>query len=387
MNKVYLPPSRIGVIGGGQLGRMLAFEAKRMGYEVFVLDPKENSPAGQVSDFQFVASFDDFEALLSLAQKTDIITYEFEHINVEHLLRLKEMGYKIYPSPETLKIIQNKYLQREYLKRLGLPVPKFKRVESFEDLIIKAGQFSFPLMLKHARGGYDGKGNILIKGQKDLEEFKNFDFKREIFIEEYINFKKEISIILCRNLDGDLKFYLPFENYHEDSILKITKCPADIKEDVKKEAINIAKAVLEGFDDVGVFCIEMFLDYDDRIYINEIAPRVHNSGHLTIEAFVSSQFENHLRSIANLPLGSTELLKRAAMINILGDRKLTGKYTIEGFKDLLKMDGIYVHLYGKDFVDNKKKIGHVTVIGETDEEINEKIEFVKNNLKIGEFNG
>lgn len=387
MNKVYLPPSRIGVIGGGQLGRMFAFEAKRMGYEVFILDPKENSPAGQVSDFQFVASFDDFDAFLSLAKITDILTYEFEHINAEHLLKLKKMGYKIFPSPETLLVIQNKYLQREYLKMLKLPVPKFEKVESFEELIKKARDFSFPFIIKHARGGYDGKGNILIRDGKDLEKFKDFDFKREIFVEEYINFKKEISIILCRNLDGDLKVYPPFENYHEESILRVTKCPAVLKEDVKKEAINIAKAVLEGFDDVGVFCIEMFLDYEDKIYINEIAPRVHNSGHLTIEACVSSQFENHLRSIANLPLGSTELIKRAAMINILGDRKLTGKYTIEGLKDLLRVDGIYLHLYGKDHVDNRKKIGHVTVIGDTDDEVNKKIEFVKNNLKIGDFNG
>ncbi|WP_057979308.1 5-(carboxyamino)imidazole ribonucleotide synthase [Caloramator mitchellensis] len=385
MKRILLPPSKIGIIGGGQLGRMFALEAKRMGYIVYVLDPKENSPAGQVSDEQIVSGFDDFGALLELARKTDVITYEFEHINAEHLTKLKNMGYKIYPSPETLIKIQNKYIQKKHLIKFNLPVPRFERIESYYDLVSKADDFKFPFMIKFAKGGYDGKGNIKIENHEDILNLKNLKFEEEIFMEEFVDFRNEISIIVCKNEQGEFKNYRAFENVHEDNILRITKCPARIGEEVEKKAVSIANKVVESFCDFGVFCVEMFVDKYDEILINEIAPRPHNSGHLTIEACFTSQFENHLRSITNLPLGSTELIKNAIMINILGDKKIDGKYTIENLGEILKMDGVFFHFYGKSFVDKKKKVGHITIIDDDETRLEAKKNYIINNLKIGEF--
>ncbi|SEF41024.1 5-(carboxyamino)imidazole ribonucleotide synthase [Caloramator fervidus] len=381
-----LPPSRIGIIGGGQLGRMFAFEAKRMGYIVYGLDPKENSPLGQICDGQYVASFDDFQAYLKIARDTDVITYEFEHISVHNLEKLETLGYKVIPSSKILRIIQNKYFQKKFLKDNFLPIPKFFKIDCFEDLKKASLALGYPFVLKYCHGGYDGKGNIKIEKYEDLLKYENFDFKsKEVFAEEFIDFKKEVSIIVCKNKRGDFRSYPLFENFHEDGILKYTFAPASVSLKVKENAKDIGRRVLDALDDFGIFCIEMFLDKDDNLLINEVAPRPHNSGHLTIEACVTSQFENHLRSITNLPLGSTDLLSPACMINILGEEKIEGKYTIKNLEEILKLGGVYVHLYGKDKVDKRKKIGHITIVDKDLESLKEKMDFVIKNIKIGDF--
>lgn len=379
-----LPPAKIGVIGGGQLGRMLAFEAKRIGYELITLDPKENSPTGQVCDKQIVGSLYDEEQIEKLVQSCDVVTYEFEHLNADVLCKLEAKGYKIYPSGSTLKKIQNKYTQKSVFKEAGLPVPKFVRVYNIEDIKEGIEMLGLPVVLKNCTGGYDGKGNLVIKNIEDIDNIcKEIDLdKSEFMLEEFINFEKEISIAVARNANGEIEYFPVGENTHEESILKITKVPANISKDMENKAKHIVKEVVEVFDDIGLFCVELFLTSDGEIYINEVAPRPHNSAHYTIEACVTSQFEQQLRAITGLPLGSTELISPAVMANLLGENEVHGEFKIEGLNKVLKNQGIYFHFYGKNIVDVKKKIGHITVLDESLENAEKKAKIAIEDIKI-----
>ncbi|TYQ18342.1 UNVERIFIED_CONTAM: 5-(carboxyamino)imidazole ribonucleotide synthase [Acetivibrio alkalicellulosi] len=359
-----MPPSRIGIIGGGQLGRMLSIEAKRMGYYVCVLDPTPSCPAGQVSDYQITAPFTDYNSIKELAKNSDVLTYEFEHIDSDILCKLEMEGYNIYPSGKTLKKIQNKLDQKLLLQAAGLPVPAFRKVSTKEDVLEIIGEYGLPVLLKTCSGGYDGKGNIIIKDIKDVD--KAFDaFKgRELMVEQFINFKCELSTIVCRGFDKNITNFPVVENIHNNSILNLTKVPALIEKSVENKALDVAKRVLDVFDDYGIFCIEMFLDEHDNIYINEIAPRPHNSGHYTIEACVTSQYGQLLRIITGMPQGSTKLLSPCAMVNILGN-EVNGEYTFDGFDTVLNLEKVYIHVYGKALTQNLKKIGHITALDNT----------------------
>lgn len=366
-NKVLNPPARIGVVGGGQLGRMLSYEAKRLGYYVAVLDPTPDCPAGQVSDKQIIASFHDKEAIRKLAQCTDVLTYEFEHINADILCELADEGYLIYPSGATLKKIQNKYVQKDLLKSFDLPVPDFTKVESLMDLEAAVNKFGLPLVLKTCFGGYDGKGNYVIKSEDDVERAYRALGAGEVplMAEEFIDFTCEISIMAARDSYGECSFYPVSENIHKENILRMSKIPASIPEAMIREVQRIAEKVLHALDDIGIFCIEMFAGKDGRVYINEIAPRPHNSGHYTIEACITSQYEQLLRIIAGLPLGSTELVSHVVMVNILGNDLVEGEYSVQGYDKALSIPGVYPHIYGKALTKSLKKIGHVTALGNT----------------------
>lgn len=370
MNKgkkhILKPPAVIGVVGGGQLGRMLSMEAKRMGYEITVLDPKPCSPASQVSDRQIVAAYDDSAAIKSLAEASDVITYEFEHINAEALIKLEGEGHNIIPSGGTLKNIQNKYNQKLMLKDAGLPVPEMWKVSSCEEAEEVADMQGFPLVLKSCYGGYDGKGNAVIRDRSGIRASVNSLACRDFYIEQYVDFTKELSILIAADTNGNCVFYPVVENVHEENILRLTKVPADIEDSIREEAINIARSVVEVLDDAGIFCIEMFLDRSGRLYINEIAPRPHNSGHYTIEACVTSQYEQLARILTGMPLGSTRLISPCVMANILGDPADTaaGSYTIQGMEYALEKENVYVHLYGKDTTARLKKLGHITVLAD-----------------------
>lgn len=361
------PPSSIGIVGGGQLGRMLAFEAKRMGYNVIVLDPKPNSPAGQVCDEQITADFSDINALRELAKKTDVITYEFEHINVELLNEIEKEGFKVYPSSNTLKIIQNKYVQKSKLKDSDVSVPDFYPVNSFEELKEIFNKLGGKLILKACTGGYDGKGNAVVRDINKLkeayEEFSNV----QMMAEEFINYTKEVSILVAKNHEG-ISFYPIAENNHEDSILINSIIPARISEDTEKRIKDMAKKVIEVIDDFGVFCIEFFVDENSNILVNEIAPRPHNSGHYTIEGCITSQFEQLIRIVTGMPLGSTKLRQPCVMYNLLGDAGVDGKCCITGVEELLEIEDCHFHLYGKSESTHLKKIGHITALGETVED-------------------
>lgn len=359
----YFLNKKIGIIGGGQLGQMMLLEAKKMGFYAVVLDPSEQCPCHSICDEHIVASFDDEQAFQLLAEKTDVITYEFEHINAKALEKLEAQGYKVYPTPASLEIIQDKLTQKETLLKAGLPVPEFMSVKSKEDMA-KAGEiYGYPYMLKARTGGYDGKGNAVVKSYDHIDEayreLGNGTIK--LMAEKIIKFKMETSILACRSLNGDIAVYPVGDNIHIDSILHKTKVPANIPDEASKSAMKAASKVMEIFDGIGMFCVEMFVTNDNKILVNEIAPRPHNSGHYTIEGCITSQFENHIRAVVGLPLGDTSLISPTVMINILGEEGYSGKALVSGLDKALALKGTTVHIYGKTETKPKRKMGHITV--------------------------
>lgn len=357
---------KIGIIGGGQLGKMMILEAKKMGFYITILDPTKKCPAHSIADEHLVADFDDREAIKKLAHKSDLITYEFEHIDVEVLKELEAEAYKIYPTARSLEIIQNKYHQKNVLKQDQIAVPDFKKVSAPKDIKEASQKFGYPLMLKSCTGGYDGKGNALIDNENEVESTfqKLGSGKSPLMVEKYIPFKKEISIIAARGLNGEMKVYPVGENDHRDNILYETKVPAEISASLEKKAEELAREVLKVFEGIGIFCVEMFVTETDDLLINEIAPRPHNSGHYTIEGCVTSQFEQHIRAITALPLGDTALVRPTVMRNILGAGK-EGKAEIIGLDSALAVEGVKVHIYQKNVSRPGRKMGHLTVTAET----------------------
>ena len=359
------PPAKIGIIGGGQLGRMLTLEAKRMGYHVTVLDPKEASPAAQVADEHILADYSDREQIRRLAETTEVMTYEFEHINADALCELEDADYRIIPSGRVLRKIQNKYLQKTILKNAGLPVPDFWKVDSVQQLEQIIEDRGLPLVLKSCFGGYDGKGNIVIRERAEVEQAVKSLEGTQYYVEEYVHFIKELSIMVSVDAKGEFIHYPIAENVHEDSILRLTKVPADVDDVIQAQVVKIAKEMMDTFGDTGVFCMELFLDGSNRLYINEIAPRPHNSGHYTIEACATSQYEQLIRILTGMPLGSAELILPCAMANILGDcNPAESSYHVEGLDKALAFEKLYIHLYGKHKISRLRKLGHVTVLSE-----------------------
>jgi len=353
---------RLGIIGGGQLGMMITEAAKNLSEyisEIIVLDPTENCPAAQAGAKQIVGDFKDELAILKLAEQSDIITYEIESGNTDVLSKLKA---KIEPSPSTLGIIQDKFLQKTFLSENELPVSQFYEITSLGDLHEKIKELGLPVLLKSRRDAYDGRGNFKITSSDEIEKaYHHFDGK-SLMVEKFVNFKMEVSVIAARNTKGDIATYPLVENIHENNILKITIAPARTSDDVISNAGGIAKKTMEVLKGAGVFGIEMFIDQDDKILINEIAPRVHNSGHHTLQSCKTSQFEQHLRAILGLELGSTDLIHKTVMCNILGPDGFEGKYKpIE-----LENDGVYLKMYRKDISKPQRKIGHFNVVDMSD---------------------
>jgi len=353
---------RLGIIGGGQLGMMITEAAKNLSEhisEIIVLDPTENCPAAQAGAKQIVGDFKDELAILKLAEQSDIITYEIESGNTDVLSKLKA---KIEPSPSTLGIIQDKFLQKTFLSENELPVSQFYEITSLNDLREKIKELGLPVLLKSRRDAYDGRGNFKITSSDEIEKaYQHFDGK-SLMVEKFVNFKMEVSVIAARNTKGDIVTYPLVENIHENNILKMTIAPARVSDDVIKDAGEIARKTMEVLKGAGVFGIEMFIDQDDKILINEIAPRVHNSGHHTLQSCKTSQFEQHLRAILGLELGSTDLIHKTVMCNILGPDGFEGKYKpVE-----LEKDNVYLKMYGKDISKPQRKIGHFNVVDLSD---------------------
>lgn len=374
---------KIGIIGGGQLGKMMILEAKKMNFYIIILDPTPNCPAHSIADEHIVADFDDEQAIRKLADKSDVITYEFEHIGVDVLKKLEEEGYRIYPTVKSLEIIQNKYQQKKVLLSNNIPVPDFISVSSIEDIGNAGEKFAYPMMLKSCTGGYDGKGNSIIKNQDMIEHaYQSLGAgSLPLMIERFVPFTKEISILACRGINGEIAVYPVAENDHQDSILIETRVPAEISDVLKEDAISLAHQVMEVFEGVGIFCIEMFVTEDEELLINEIAPRPHNSGHYTIEGAVTSQFEQHIRAITGLPLGETTLLRPAVMRNILGEGQ-QGKAIVEGMIEASRESALKFHIYGKEISKPKRKMGHFTVTGDSLEEAVKKAEEASKLIKI-----
>ncbi|BCN29835.1 5-(carboxyamino)imidazole ribonucleotide synthase [Anaeromicropila herbilytica] len=359
---------KIGIIGGGQLGKMMILDAKRLDYYFVILDPSKNCPAHSIADEHIIAGFDDIEGILELASKVDVVTYEFEHINVEALRILEKKGHKVYPSSDTLYHIQNKYDQKLWLKQHNILVPDFIKIDSLED-IKKAGEtFSYPLILKTCTGGYDGKGNAVIKDEADImRAYETLGAgKLPLMVEEFVPFEKEVSILVCRSANGEVKVFPVAENVHRNSILDETTVPAVISEDTNKEAMQVAKNAIAAFDCYGMLCIELFVTKEGHILVNELAPRPHNSGHYTIEGCYTSQYENHIRAILGQPLGDCSLIRPVAMKNIIGN--VDKDANVKGLEQAYENPYVKIHLYGKDKVSVGRKMGHITATAPTLEE-------------------
>lgn len=374
----------IGIIGGGQLGKMMILEAKKMGFSVIILDPTLKCPAHTLVDEHIVAAFNDTKAIRMLAEKSDVITYEFEHIDADTLELLESEGKKVYPTAKSLKIIQNKLTQKALLQQHQIPVPTFCSTNTIEEIKKAAEAYGLPMMLKACTGGYDGKGNYLIETEDDiLKAYEDLGHGTlPLMSEKFLPFTMEISVLACRGVNGEIAVYPVGENIHKDSILSETRVPANMTEKTAKRAMDLAKQVMEVFEGVGMFCVEMFVDANGDIFINEVAPRPHNSGHYTIEACITSQFEQHIRAVAELPLGSPALLRPSVMRNILGEENSTGKVSITGAEAVLSIPGAYLHIYGKEESRGKRKMGHITVISHSLADAIQKAEQAKNAIKI-----
>ncbi|WP_027410386.1 5-(carboxyamino)imidazole ribonucleotide synthase [Anoxybacteroides tepidamans] len=356
--KTIVPGQTIGIIGGGQLGRMMAISAKEMGFRVAVLDPVPDSPCGQVADIEITGEYSDLEAIQKLASVSDVITYEFENIDAIALDWLVEHSY-VPQGSKLLSITQDRGTEKQAITAAGLPVAPYIEVESSEELFKAVDTIGFPCVLKTCRGGYDGKGQFVIRSQKDVQSALSLLQSGRCVLEGWVSFDKEISVIVVRNGWGDTRVFPVAENIHVDNILHKTIVPARISSDVAQKAVQYAKTLAEHFELVGTLAVEMFLTKDGDIYINELAPRPHNSGHYTINACATSQFQQHIRAVCNWPLGSTELLKPAVMVNILGE------HTQPIVEAIPNMSNMHLHLYGKKEAKKKRKMGHVTVLAET----------------------
>ena len=376
---------RLGVIGGGQLGMMITEAAQNLSdeiSEIIVLDPTENCPAAQAGAKQIVGDFKDELAILKLAERSDIITYEIESGNTDVLSKLKA---EIEPSPSTLSIIQDKLSQKTFLSENELPISQFYEITYLDNLREKINELGLPVLLKSRRDAYDGRGNFKITSPDEVEKAYQYFDGKSLMVEKFVNFKMEVSVIAARNTKGDIATYPLVENIHENNILKMTIAPARVSDNVIKDAGKIAKKTMEVLKGAGVFGIEMFIDQDDKILINEIAPRVHNSGHHTLQSCKTSQFEQHLRAILGLELGSTDLVHKTVMCNILGPDGFEGKYK----PVQLEKDGVYLKMYRKDVSKPQRKLGHFNVVDQSDsKDVSELLEMadeIKNSISINQL--
>lgn len=348
---------------------MTATAGYKLGLRIAILDPESDSPAQQLANIKVVASLDDVSGLENIARMSNLLTLENEFVNAPLLEHIESMGVPIYPTSRTVGLIQDKLFQKRSLAGSGIDVPAFLDVSSHEEILQAGERLGWPLVLKARRNGYDGRGNELIKGPDEtLESWSKLDGeKRSLMVEAFIGFKKELAVMVARSPDGNTVTYPVAETVHRNHICHLVKAPADVDEPVGERAATIARRAVETVDGIGIFGVEMFLLDDDRVLINEIAPRPHNSGHYTIEACITSQFENHLRAILSLPLGSAYMISPAAvMVNLLADRG--GVCNVSGVEKALKIPGVNLHLYGKKLTRPNRKMGHITVLGETVDE-------------------
>ena len=354
-----LPGATLGILGGGQLGRMIAIVARRMGYRTIVLDPTPQCPAAQVADKHIQASVDDLKAAVELAKLCDVVTLEWELIPFD-VLEAVERIKPLSPSSSVLRVIQDRLTQKEFLARNGIPQAPFAAVSDPEDLDDAADELGYPCILKRRRAGYDGKGQFRLASRFDHEGAME-TLKAPCVLEAKINFKSEISVILARDAKGSVSFFPIAENVHRDGVLHVTAAPARVSAAIAGKAEALAAKIARALGHVGVMAVEMFALKDGRLLVNEIAPRVHNSGHYTQGACVTSQFEQHVRAVCGLALGETELLTPAIMVNLLGDLWIKGP---PRWQTLLNRPNARLHLYGKAKPAAGRKMGHIVLLGE-----------------------
>lgn len=358
MTRPYLPGTTIGVMGSGQLGRMFAMAARRMGYRVHIFSPERGSPAGQFSDREIVAPYRDEAAVREFARNVDLVTFEFENIPLE-TIEWAASECVVRPAGSVLHLAQHRLREKDFLSGTGIPVALYRAVRSAAELAQAAEQIGLPAILKSAAFGYDGKGQQMITAAGDLNEAWNARSGDELILERAIDFEKEVSVIVARGPDGAIVTFPLCENLHRDHILDLTVVPARVNDSARKTAAELATAIAEKMELIGLLAVEMFLQHDGQLLVNELAPRPHNSGHWTIEGCATNQFEQHVRAVCGLPLGDTEIIRPAAMANLLGDLWQTGE---PDWAAALKIKGVHLHLYGKQEPRPGRKMGHLTAL-------------------------
>ncbi len=373
---------KLGIIAGGQLGKMLIQEASKWDIATYVLDGNENCPAANIASVFVKGSHLDFDAVYQFGKKVDILTYELENINVEALLKLKAEGLKIAPDPDVLKLIQDKGLQKDFYKNNDIPTAPYSLFKHKKEVLnaIASNQISYPFVQKLRKGGYDGRGVAIIKDEHDHEKV----FEAASLVEKKVEISKEIAVIAARNLNGDIKCFpvveMVFDN--DTNIVEKLICPSKISHQQAEKATELAIKIIEKLNMVGLLAVEFFIDKKGEVIVNEVAPRPHNSGHHTIESVVTSQFEQHLRAILNLPLGSTHLQMPAVMLNILGENGYEGPVKYEGINKSMAVEGVNIHLYGKKVTRPNRKMGHITVVATSLEKAIQQSKKVKQLIKV-----
>ncbi|MGV8945048.1 MAG: 5-(carboxyamino)imidazole ribonucleotide synthase [Lutibacter sp.] len=369
---------KLGVLGGGQLGKMLLAETQKFDIYTCILDGSSEAPCAQICNEFHQGSLMDFDTVYNFGKKVDLLTIEIEHVNVEALIKLEKEGLKIYPQPSILQIIQHKGKQKDFFVSHHIPTSAHKRFSSLSAL--KKETLTYPFVWKSAQFGYDGTGVKMVRNENDINSLDN----TECIVEALIPFKNELAVIVARNKNGEIKTYpvVEMEFHPEANQVEYVICPARISDDVAEKARNIALKVAEAFEHIGLLAVELFQTEDDEILVNEVAPRTHNSGHYSIEASYTNQFEQHLRSILNLPLGNTDSKVAGIMVNLVGEEGFSGDVIYENIEEILKMKGVTPHIYGKKQTRPFRKMGHVTIVNNNLVEARKIAEEVKNTIRV-----
>ena len=375
---------KLGILGGGQLGKMLLAETRKFDIQTYVLDPSKEAPSQFGANHFFIGDLMDFDTVYDFGKKIDLLTIEIENVNLDALDKLEADGLKVFPSPSTLRLIQNKGNQKDFYVANNIPTSPHQRFENIKNLkskiVNQQSKIQLPCVWKAARFGYDGNGVKILKQAHDLEILPDV----ECLIEELVPFKNELSVIVARSASGEVKTYpvVEMEFHPEANQVEYVICPARIDEKVAQKATEVALKVSENFNHVGLLAVEMFQTHDDEILVNEVAPRPHNSGHYSIEASYTSQFENHLRAILNLPLGNTDSKVAGIMVNLVGDEGYSGNVIYENIEKIMAIEGVTPHIYGKRETRPFRKMGHVTIVNEDMNEARRIAEEVKNTIRV-----
>ena len=378
MTRVIAPGAALGVLGGGQLGRMFAIAARRMGYRVHTFSPDDDSPAGQVADLEVTASYEDLDALRTFARGVEVVTFEFENVPIEAIDAVEALA-PVRPSGAALHMAQQRAREKTFLADRGVPTAPFAPAATLDELWDAVARVGTPAVIKTAAFGYDGKGQHKVTTPADVEHIWTAIGHQEAVVEKFINLQAEISIVAARGLDGEVASFPPFENRHRHHILDLTTAPAAIAPALRKQAADITRTVLEALQYVGVLCVEFFVSTDGELLVNELAPRPHNSGHLTFDAATTSQFEQQVRAICGLPLGSTDIPRPAAMANLLGDLWVDGE---PNWAAACRFTDVKLHLYGKTNPRPGRKMGHLTAVGKTVQDAQERVIAARDALLI-----
>lgn len=386
MEQLVTSDFKLGIIAGGQLGKMLALAASNWDIKTYILDPNADCPASSICTFLKIGNYNDYQTVYDFGKQVDMLTFDIENVNIDALLQLKKEGKRIHPEPEILKIIQDKGLQKDFYKNQNIPTSPYSLYDSKEEIFkaIEQNKIQLPFVQKLRKTGYDGKGVLVVKNTNNFSRI----MEGPSLIEQLVKIKKEISVIVARNKVGEIKCFpaVEMEFNGDANLVERLICPATISEDLNKEAQQTAEKIIAKFQMTGLLAVEFFIDENDKLIVNEIAPRTHNSGHHSIESCITSQYEQQLRAILGFSIGSTEIKVPSVMINLLGEKNNEGSVKYEGLTECMKIQGVKIHIYGKKETKPFRKMGHVTILDKSIESAKEKADRVKTLLKVKSWN-